>query len=118
METKEKIQICQVVSQAILSDGKITDAESDFMNALMDKYNLSDDQKKEVMTRNIDDDPAKLVEGITGFGSKNELIVELVMAVAADNELSKTERQLLETVATAIGVDQADMDMLLKNALM
>jgi uncharacterized tellurite resistance protein B-like protein len=118
MDKKEKIQICKVVSQAILSDGKITDDESEFMNSLMGKYELTDEEKKEVMSRNIDEDPAALVEGISSFDSKNQLMVELVMAVAADNELSKTEHQLLQTVAKAINVDLEDMDMLVKNALM
>ncbi len=118
MNKKEKLQICSVVTQAILSDGKITDDESNFMNSLMDKYELTADEKKEVLSRNINEDPAKLVEGITSFDSKNQLIVELVMAVAADNELSKTEHQLLTTVSDAIGVSRKDMEMLVKNALM
>ena len=118
MEISEKIKICEVVAQAILSDGQITDEEKDFINALMDKYELTDEQRKTIMQRNIDDDPAKLVEDITAFDSKNQLIVELVMAVAADNELTKTENQLLKEVAGAIGVDEADMEMLVKNALM
>ncbi|MBN2530817.1 MAG: TerB family tellurite resistance protein [Deltaproteobacteria bacterium] len=118
MEISEKIQICELVAQAILADGQITDDERAFISALMDKYELSDEQKQKVMQRNIDDDPAKLVEGITAFESKNQLIVEVVMAVAADNKLTKTEQELLSTVATAIGIEQSDMDMLVKNALM
>ncbi|MBN2716682.1 MAG: TerB family tellurite resistance protein [Deltaproteobacteria bacterium] len=118
MEISEKIKICKVVAQAVLADGQITDEEDGFIKALMDKYALTDEQRNAVMERNIDDDPASLVEGITAFSSKNELIVELVMAVAADNKLTKTETQLLNTVAAAIGVDEADMAMLVKNALM
>ncbi|MBN2342000.1 MAG: TerB family tellurite resistance protein [Deltaproteobacteria bacterium] len=118
MEIREKIQICEVVAQAILADGQITDSEKNFMNSLMDKYELTDDQKKQVMARNIGDDPAQMVKGISGFESTNQLIVELVMAVAADDKLTKTEQNLLNTVAEAIGVDQSDMDMLVKNALM
>ncbi len=118
MEESEKIKICTAVAQAILADGQITDDEHRFIGALMDRYELSDDQRKEVMQRNIGDDPATLVEGITSFESKNELIVELVMAVAADNELTKTEMLLLNTVADAIGVAKSDMEMLVKNALM
>lgn len=118
MENREKIQICKVTAQAILADGTITDGERDFMNALMEKYELTAEQQADVMNRNIDDDPAKMVEGITGFSSKNELIVELVMAVAADEKLTKTEQELLNTVAGAIGIDKTDMDMLVKNALM
>ena len=118
MESSEKIKICKAAAQAILADGHITDDEQNFIDALMDRYELADDERKEVMQRNIDDDPATLVEGITSFESKNELIVEIIMAVAADNELTKTEMELLNTVADAIGVEQSDMEMLVKNALM
>jgi uncharacterized tellurite resistance protein B-like protein len=118
MDTNDKIRICKVVSHAILSDLQVTDAERTFINELMAKYGLSDEQKKDVMARNFDEDPAELVAGISGFDNTNALVVELIMAVAADGELSKTERQILDRVATAIGVDPADMDMLVKNALM
>lgn len=118
MEIRDKVQICEVVAQAILADGQITDSEREFMNTLMQKYQLNDEQQKQVMNRNIDDDPAQMVQGITSFNTKNQLIVELVMAIAADDKLSKTEQTLLNTVANAIGVNISDTDMLVKNALM
>jgi uncharacterized tellurite resistance protein B-like protein len=106
------------VAQAILADGQITDNERNFVDALMERWQLTADERKRVLGRNLGEDAAALVGEIKGFESRNALMVELVMAVAADGELSGSERDLLGQVATAIGVDAADMDMLVKNALM
>jgi len=117
MEASEKIQICKVVAQAILADGQLTDAEHEFLNRLMDRYGLDGDQRNQVMARNIEDDPAALAEGISSFETKNELLVELAMAVAADGRLAPAERGLLSSVAAAIGVEEAEVDLLVTTAL-
>jgi uncharacterized tellurite resistance protein B-like protein len=117
MEMSERVQICKVVAQAILADGQLTDAEHELLTRLMDRYGLDGEQRKDVLARNIGDDPAALAEGIAGFETKNELLVELALAVAADGELRTSERQLLSSVAAAIGVGEAEMDMLVTTAL-
>jgi uncharacterized tellurite resistance protein B-like protein len=117
METNEKVQICKVVAQAILADGQLTDAERELLNKLMDRYELTKEQRKDVMARNLGDDPAALAEGIASFETKNELLVELAMAVAADGRLSPAERQLVSSVAAAVGVAEAEVDMLVTTAL-
>ena len=117
MDIKDKLQICKVVAQAILSDLQVTDAEHEFLTSLMDRYELDEDQRKEVMARNVGDDPKDLADGITEFESKNELLVELAMAIAADGELSSTEKELIADVAKALDVPEAEVDMLVKTAL-
>lgn len=117
METKDKVKICTVVAQAILADGQLTDSEHQYLSELMDKYELDAEQRRAVMARNLGDDPADLAAGIEDFEAKNELITELAMAVAADGQLAKTERQLLETVGETIGISQTEIDMLVKTAL-
>ena len=117
METKDKVKICSVVAQAILADGQLTDSEHQYLTDLMTKYELDEEQRKEVMARNLGDDPAALAEGIEDFAAKNELITELAMAVAADGQLAKTEQQLLEAVGEKVGISQTEIDMLVKTAL-
>jgi len=117
METADEIRICKVVAQAILADGQLTDEERTFLAKLMDRYGLDEEQRKDVMARNIDDDPAALAEGISEFDTVNELLVELAMAVAADGEITGSERDLLESVAGALGVESADLDLLVRTAL-
>jgi len=117
METNDKIQICKVVARAVLADAQLTDTELAFLNRLMDKYELDTAQRKEVMARNIDDDVSEMAEHITEFESKNELLAELAQAVAVDGELSSSEKQLLADVAVALGIDPAELDMLVETAL-
>jgi uncharacterized tellurite resistance protein B-like protein len=117
MELNDQIQICKVVARAVLADGQLTDTELAFLKTLMDKYGLDDEQRKDVMNRNIDDDVAEMAEQVTAFESKNELLAELAQAVAVDGEISSSEKTLLADVAQALGIDQAELDMLVESAL-
>ena len=114
---KDQVQICKVVAQAIVADGRLADGERAHLNELMDRYGLDDAERKDVMARNIDDDPAALAAGVEAPDAKNALIVELAMAVSVDGGLAKTERQLIAEVATALGVETAELDELIKTAL-
>lgn len=117
MDLKDRIQICKIVAQAILVDVQITDAERDLLYKLMDKYNLDDEQRKEVIARNIGDDPGQMAAEIVDSESKNELMVELALAVATDGEISSSERVLLEKVAAALKIEKDDLEMMLKAAI-
>jgi uncharacterized tellurite resistance protein B-like protein len=117
METKDKIQICKVVAQAILSDGQITDSEHEFIQKLMDKYALSPDDRKEVLARNIDDDAAGMAGEVTVFDSQNELLTELALTVVVDGEIAAAEKNLLKRVAKAMNVGEAELDLLINTAI-
>ncbi len=117
MEKKDKVQICKVVAQAILSDGQLTDSELDFLNKLMDRYELEKDQRTEVMERNFGDEPAAMAKEIDVFDTQNELLVELALAVAVDGEIAKQERELLVEVAKVFKVDEPSLDMMIKAAI-
>jgi uncharacterized tellurite resistance protein B-like protein len=114
---KDQVQICKVVAQAILADAQLADSERALLNDLMDRYGLDAAERKDVMARNLGDDPAALAAGVEAADAKNALIVELAMAVSVDGGLAKTERQLIDEVATALGVDKAELDELVKTAL-
>jgi uncharacterized tellurite resistance protein B-like protein len=117
MEQKDKIQICKVVAQAILADAQITDSERELLEKLMDRYELDDDQRKEVLNRNLDDDAAAMASEISAEEPKNELLVELAMAVAVDGEIAKSERELLDRVAEALSIAKPDLELLLGAAI-
>jgi uncharacterized tellurite resistance protein B-like protein len=114
---KDQVQICKVVAQAILADAQLADAERELLNELMDRYGLDDAERKDVLARNIGDDPVALAAGVEALDSKNALIVELAMAVAADGALAKAERDLITDVAAALGIAQDAVDALIKTAL-
>lgn len=103
METSDKLAICKVVAQAILVDGELGDAEFELLDRLMERYGLDPTQRKQVRARNIDDDPAALVEGVTELG-KAELLHELAKAILVDGEASPVERKLLDGVARTLGI--------------
>jgi uncharacterized tellurite resistance protein B-like protein len=117
MEIDDKLQICKVVAQAILSDGQITDSEHAFIQKLMEKYALSKEQKKEVLARNIDDDVGSMAAEVSVFDSQNELLTELALAVVVDGEIAPAEKDLLKRVAAAMNLAEADLDLLIHAAM-
>jgi len=114
---KDQVQICKVVAQAIVADGRLADGERALLNELMDRYGLDGAERRDVMARNIDDDPAALAAGVEAPDAKNALLVELAMAVSVDGGLAKTERQLIGEVAAALGIERDEVDALIKTAL-
>jgi uncharacterized tellurite resistance protein B-like protein len=114
---KDQVQICKVVAQAILADGRLEDSERALLDELMDRYGLDDAERKDVLARNIDDDPAALAAGIEAPEAKNALLVEMAMAIAVDGDMSHAERDLIADVANAIGVAREELDDLIKTAL-
>jgi tellurite resistance protein len=117
MDIKDRVQICKVVAQAILVDAQITDSERELLETLMNKYELSEDQKREVLARNIGDDPVAMVREINGVEPINELIVELALAVAVDGEVSSSEMALMAKIAQIFDITPAELDLMLKAAL-
>jgi uncharacterized tellurite resistance protein B-like protein len=117
MEIDDKLQICKVVAQAILSDGQITDSEHAFIQKLMEKYALSPEQKKEVLARNIDDDVGSMAAEVSVFDSQNELLTELALAVVVDGKIAPAEKDLLKRVAAAMNMAEADLDLLINAAI-
>jgi uncharacterized tellurite resistance protein B-like protein len=117
MDTTDKTEICKVVASAILADAQITDTEYDFLNKLMDGYGIQGDDRKAILARNIGEDLEASITKIKTDGSENELLVQLALAVAADGDISSSERQLLGRIADLLDVTDADLDMMLKAAI-
>jgi uncharacterized tellurite resistance protein B-like protein len=117
MDKADKIEICKIVASAILADAQITDTEYELLNKLMDRYGLSDEDKKTVLARNIGDGLEASVAKLKEDGIENELLVELALAVAVDGEISSSERKLLDRVAEALDVSNDDLELMLKAAI-
>jgi uncharacterized tellurite resistance protein B-like protein len=117
MSIEDRIQVCKVVAQAILADAQITDAERRLLEDLMERYGLDAAQKKDVLARNLGDDPAAMAATIEGVTSLNELLVELALAVAVDGVLADQERRLLLQVAKVLDVTEPELDLMVKAAL-
>lgn len=115
MDIKDKIQICKVIAQAIMADVQITDAERQFLDKLMDRYELDADQRKDVLDRNFGDDVTEMARGIEAMESQNELLTELVEAIAVDGEVVKSEKKLVLKVGLAMGMSEDEINMLLED---
>jgi len=115
MDRNDQIQICKVIAQAIMADAQITDEEHEFLTKLMDRYELDEAERKDVMNRNMDDDPAAMAREIGGLESKDELLGELLEAISADGKVAPQEKALLETVGKAIGMTSAELEMVLED---
>jgi uncharacterized tellurite resistance protein B-like protein len=113
----DKFEICKLVAQAILADAQITDSERDFLTKLMDRYELNEQERQEMVSRDIGEDPSDIVKMLASDEARNELLVELALAVAVDGEISSSERALLNRIAEIMDITQADLDIMLKAAI-
>jgi tellurite resistance protein len=117
MKIDDKVQICKIVVQAIIADATITDSEHDFLSKLMDRYEIAADQRKEILSQNIGADPAEAIALLKSDESRNDLMVELALAVAVDGEISSSERKLLGRIAQVLGISAPDLELMLKAAM-
>jgi uncharacterized tellurite resistance protein B-like protein len=105
------------VAQAVLSDAQVTDAERQFLDKLMDGYELDPTQRKDVLKRNLGDDPAALLEGFADDEAKKELLRELARAVATDGVFAAAEEQLLARVGGTLGIAPDEIERLVADAV-
>ena len=117
MDMKNKVEICKIVTQAILSDARITDSEHEFLTKLMDRYEIDETTRKEILSQNIGDDLAELLKGLAEDEARNALLVELALAVAVDGEISSSERAILGRVAEVLRVSDDDLKLMLDAAI-
>ncbi|MBI5490191.1 MAG: TerB family tellurite resistance protein [Deltaproteobacteria bacterium] len=117
MDTKDKIVICKVVAQAILSDAAITDEEHAFLDKLMDSYGLDKTQRKEVLHRNLGDDTTEMAREVGDAEARKTLLAELAKAVAVDGVFAAAEEELLGRVGEALGVSADEIDKLIGDAV-
>jgi len=114
MDKKDKIQVCKVIAQAIMADAQITDTERAFLEKLMDGYDLSPAERKDVMKRNVDDDPARMAEEISGIESRDDLLGELLEVVAVDGEVAPAEAELVRKVGLALGMSDEEISLVME----
>jgi len=117
MERSDTIRICKVVAQVILSDAEVTDEERALLERLMDRYGLEKAERKDVLDRNLGDDPAAMVEGLSGPEAKAVLLREVAAAVAVDGRFAAAEEGLLGRLGAALGVSAAELEELVGEAV-
>lgn len=117
MNIGDRIQICKLVALAILSDAQLKDSEQRYIDDLMNRFELNDEQRREALSCNIDDDPVKIAAAIGEGEARNQLCVELVMVVAADGEIAASERRLLDSIAETLSIADEDLEKMIAAAI-
>ncbi|MCA9523849.1 MAG: TerB family tellurite resistance protein [Myxococcales bacterium] len=109
MATPEQIQICKLAALAIMVDVQLTDTEIEFLDRLMDRYQLTEAERADVRGRNFDDDPAELAREIQSKTGRDELVQELTGAVRADGGFDDAEKLLVQRVLGALGLTENEL---------
>lgn len=96
MELGHKKTYCRVVARLLVEDEEVTDAEHDFLERLMDRFGLSEEDKHEVVeqvdTRGaVADEIRKLPAD-----DRQALLLELRNAAMADDAFGERERALID----------------------
>jgi uncharacterized tellurite resistance protein B-like protein len=115
MDLNDKIQICSVVCQAILIDAQLTDSEREYLEQLMDRYELSADDRKSVMRRNMDDDVVAMANKIVSTKGKELVLKEVAAVVKIDGDLASVENRLMKKVAQGVGFSENEVKKLFKS---
>ncbi|MDA3862327.1 MAG: TerB family tellurite resistance protein [Deltaproteobacteria bacterium] len=117
MEKKEKQQICSIVCQAILIDSTLTDQEENYLIQLMDRFELNDEERKQVRKRNIDDDVVEMAKSIESDDAKKILVEEVYKVIAVDGHRSNVENRLLQNLAVSFDYSKSDVEEIIQNML-
>jgi uncharacterized tellurite resistance protein B-like protein len=103
MDLDQKKLFCRVVGQLIVADAQVTDAEHDFLESLMNRFELSEADKESIVdgisTANAAEDAISALDD----AAKDQLIEELVAAATVDGVLAGPEAKMIQSVKDALG---------------
>ena len=94
---------CLVVSKVLVADGIMTDDERGFLAAMMDRLELTADERRRVVELE-DLDEADRIVGALSATERSELVELLVDAASADGRLSPHELAAVKRVSAALGL--------------
>lgn len=103
MDLDQKKLFCRVVGQLIVADAQVTDAEHDFLEALMNRFELTEADKQAIVDGISTADSAEEAIGSLDDAAKDQLIEELVAAATVDGVLAGPEAKMIQSVRDALG---------------
>jgi uncharacterized tellurite resistance protein B-like protein len=98
-----KVAKCLLVSKVLVADGMMDESEHAFLDALMTKLGLDDDERRSVIQLDGWDAAEPLVAALS-IAERLELVELLVDAASADGHLAPTELAMIKQVEQALGV--------------
>jgi uncharacterized tellurite resistance protein B-like protein len=103
MDLDQQKLFCRVVGQVIVADAQVTDAEHDFLEALMDRFGLNEADKESIVDGISTADTADAAIAALDDAAKDQLIAELVAAATVDGVLAGPEAKMIQSVRDALG---------------
>jgi uncharacterized tellurite resistance protein B-like protein len=94
---------CLLVSKVLVADGIMSDDEHWFLSALMERLELSPEERQQVTDLEGWDEAEGLVKALP-VDERRDLVAMLVDAASADGKLSALELAAAKKVAAALGV--------------
>lgn len=103
MELEQKKLYCRVVGQVIVADAQVTDAEHDFLESLMNRFELSEADKESIVDGISTATTAEDAIATLDAAAREQLIEELVAAATVDGVLAGPEAKMIQSVKDALG---------------
>jgi len=94
---------CLVVSKVLIADGMVTDEERTFLAAMMDRFGLDEDEKKQVIELKGLDEAEPMVAALPAE-ERRDIVELLVDAASADGKLSPHEMRTVTRISKALGI--------------
>ncbi len=93
---------CEIVAVLLISDAQVTDSERRFLDRLMKRFEFTEEDRQAVFNSvNIGESVEGRLRQLSA-GRRPELLAELEAAAAADGEVGRTEREILDEVRNAM----------------
>ena len=98
MEVADKTLIVQLVGQMLITDGILADAERDHLDKLMERLQMTPEERKAALRSISLDSPLDERARSLSPGARSVALQELETAMGIDGETGPRERALLERV--------------------
>ncbi len=94
---------CLLVSKVLVADGIMSDDEHWFLEAMIERLGLSEDDRKAVIDLEGWDDAEPIIAALP-LAERQELVEMLFDAAGADGKLSANEMAAVRKIAETLGV--------------
>ena len=94
---------CLLVSKVLVADGMMSEGEREFLDGMMTKLGLTEDERRRVIELEGWDEAEPIISAL-GVEEKRGIVELLVDAASADGRLSPHELGAVKRVTAALGL--------------
>lgn len=107
------LELVKWAAAMMLADGQIDPKELEMLNGIARQRDVSGQKLQNIITElKSADDPVDFVMRTSTLATSNELLVQLARVALSDGRLSDEENAMLQRVGQRIGMQPADINML------